>query len=132
MLSKNEIKFLRSLHQKKFRDLERKIVVEGERIITDIIARHPQSIERIIVSKNFSGNQSDFLRFECAAVDNQVFEQISASKNPQGVLALIHFPVFQIQQYQQAQYLHAPSLTDLENDKQLKIQLWQKLKQLFP
>jgi|694.fasta_scaffold14234_9 TrmH family RNA methyltransferase len=95
MLSKNEIKFLRSLHQKKFRDLERKIVVEGERIITDIIARHPQSIERIIVSKNFSGNQSDFLRFECAAVDNQVFEQISASKNPQGVLALIHFPVFQ-------------------------------------
>jgi TrmH family RNA methyltransferase len=95
MLSKNEIKFLRSLHQKKYRDLERKIVVEGERIITDIITRHPQSIERIIVLRNFSGNQSDFFKFECAAVDNQVFEQISASKNPQGVLALIHFPVFQ-------------------------------------
>jgi len=44
----------------------------------------------------------------------------------------IHFPVFQIQQYQQAQYLHAPTFTELENDKQLKIQLWQKLKQMFP
>ncbi|MEY3058685.1 MAG: hypothetical protein RL000_37 [Bacteroidota bacterium] len=44
----------------------------------------------------------------------------------------ILFPVFQIQQHQQSQYLSAPSLTDLENDKQLKIQLWQKLKQLFP
>lgn len=44
----------------------------------------------------------------------------------------IHFPVFQIQSYQQVQYLHAPSLPELENDKQLKISLWQKLKQLFP
>ena len=52
--------------------------------------------------------------------------------DPAAIGLPIHFPVFQIQQYQQAQYLHAPSLTDLENDKQLKIQLWQKLKQLFP
>ena len=44
----------------------------------------------------------------------------------------IHFPVFQIQSFQQVQYLHAPSLPELENDKQLKISLWQKLKQLFP
>jgi DNA polymerase III psi subunit len=44
----------------------------------------------------------------------------------------IHFPVFQIQAYQQVQYLHAPSLNELEIDKQMKIQLWQKLKQLFP
>jgi DNA polymerase III psi subunit len=44
----------------------------------------------------------------------------------------IQFPVFQIQTYQQIQYLHAPALSELESDKQLKIQLWQKLKQLFP
>ncbi len=44
----------------------------------------------------------------------------------------IHFPLFQIQSYQQVQYLHAPSIPELENDKQLKISLWQKLKQLFP
>lgn len=52
--------------------------------------------------------------------------------NPAAIGLPIHFPVFQIQQYQQAQYLHAPTLTDLENEKQLKIQLWQKLKLLFP
>lgn len=44
----------------------------------------------------------------------------------------IHFPVFQIQAYQNIQYLHAPALSELDSDKQLKIQLWQKLKQLFP
>lgn len=52
--------------------------------------------------------------------------------DPAAIGLPIHFPVFQIQQYQHAQYLHAPTLTELENDKQLKIQLWQKLKQLFP
>ena len=44
----------------------------------------------------------------------------------------IHFPVFQIQSFQGIQYLHAPSLEELDKDKQLKIQLWQKLKQIFP
>ena len=52
--------------------------------------------------------------------------------DPAAIGLPIHFPVFQIQQYQQAQYLHAPTFTELENDKQLKIQLWQKLKQIFP
>jgi DNA polymerase III psi subunit len=28
--------------------------------------------------------------------------------------------------------LHAPSLDALEIDKQMKMQLWQKLKQIFP
>lgn len=44
----------------------------------------------------------------------------------------MYFPIFQIQAFQQVQYLHAPNLSDLESDKQLKIQLWQKLKTLFP
>lgn len=52
--------------------------------------------------------------------------------DPAAIGLPIHFPVFQIQGYQNIQYLHAPALTELESDKQLKIQLWQKLKQLFP
>lgn len=52
--------------------------------------------------------------------------------DPASIGLPIHFPVFQIQSYQQVQFLHAPSLPELENDKQLKISLWQKLKQLFP
>jgi DNA polymerase III psi subunit len=52
--------------------------------------------------------------------------------DPASIGLPIHFPVFQIQSYQQVQFLHAPSLPELDNDKQLKISLWQKLKQLFP
>ena len=52
--------------------------------------------------------------------------------DPASIGLPIHFPVFQIQAYQNSQYLHAPALSELESNKQLKVQLWQKLKQLFP
>jgi RNA methyltransferase, TrmH family len=94
MLSKNEIKFLRSLHQKKYRDAEQKLVVEGERIIMDIIERHPEKIEKLIVNKNFIGKNSIFQGFNFIEVDKLAFEQISAAKNPQGVLALVKYPDF--------------------------------------
>lgn len=44
----------------------------------------------------------------------------------------IHFPHFQVQTFQQVQYLSAPRLEAVEADKTLKMQLWQCLKQLFP
>ncbi|MFN5423343.1 MAG: hypothetical protein ACK5AO_08755 [bacterium] len=44
----------------------------------------------------------------------------------------VFFPPFQIQLFQETKYLHAPALDMIENDKNLKLQLWQCLKQLFP
>jgi DNA polymerase III psi subunit len=69
---------------------------------------------------------------------NEILEKHQPKKiilfgvDPAAIGLPIHFPVFQIQAYQNIQYLHAPALSELEIDKQLKIQLWQKLKQLFP
>lgn len=94
MLSKNEIKFLRSLHLKKYRDFEHKLLVEGERIIADIIARHTEAVQRVFVSKNFAINISDYRSFELTILENSVFEQLAASKNPQGILALVNYPDF--------------------------------------
>jgi TrmH family RNA methyltransferase len=94
MLSKNEIKFLRSLHLKKYRDIELKLLVEGERIIADIIARHPDAVQRVFVSKDFAINISYYKAFELEILEYSVFEQLAASKNPQGILALIKYPTF--------------------------------------
>ena len=44
----------------------------------------------------------------------------------------INFPHFQVQSFQQVRYLVAPKLDTIENDKALKMQLWNCLKQLFP
>jgi len=43
----------------------------------------------------------------------------------------INFPPFQIQHFDKRTYLHAPSLSEIENDKGLKTKLWNALKALF-
>lgn len=97
MLSKNEIKLLRALHQKKVRDAQGKLIVEGERILADIVERHAKNVERIIIAKDFKGSRQVYNDFDCVEVDSRTFEQISASKNPQGVLAVLRYPVFRFE-----------------------------------
>lgn len=43
----------------------------------------------------------------------------------------LDFPMYQIQGFQQRSYVHAPTLTELENDKEEKMKLWAILKMLF-
>ena len=43
----------------------------------------------------------------------------------------INFPPFQVQHFDKRTYLHAPSLSQIENDKALKTRLWNALKALF-
>jgi hypothetical protein len=52
--------------------------------------------------------------------------------DPSGFGLPINFPHFQVQTFQQVRYLAAPKLDAIEADKELKMQLWQCLKQLFP
>ena len=92
MLSKNEIKNLRALHQKKFRDQERKILVEGERIIQDLVDRNAEKVKRIFLAKNFNANSLDLSDFDTTILDNDTIQQLAASKSPQGIVALIDCP----------------------------------------
>jgi len=43
----------------------------------------------------------------------------------------INFPHFQVQQFNKRTYLYAPAFTVIENDKAVKIKLWQSLKNIF-
>lgn len=43
----------------------------------------------------------------------------------------INFPSFQVQHFDKRTYLHAPSLSEIENDKGLKTKLWNSLKTMF-
>ena len=52
--------------------------------------------------------------------------------SPSAISLPVFFPPFQVQLFQETKYLHAPALETIENDKNLKLQLWQCLKQLFP
>lgn len=43
----------------------------------------------------------------------------------------IHFPHFQLQQFNKKTYLSAPPLSDIENYKEVKLNLWNNLKKMF-
>jgi hypothetical protein len=43
----------------------------------------------------------------------------------------INFPYFQVQQFNKRTYLYAPTFSFIENDKAVKIKLWQALKNIF-
>jgi hypothetical protein len=43
----------------------------------------------------------------------------------------LNFPPFQAQEFAGRTYMHAPSLTAIENDKELKKSLWTALKKIF-
>lgn len=43
----------------------------------------------------------------------------------------VNFPAFQVQAFNNKTYLHAPSLSDIEKEKAVKMQLWSSLKNLF-
>src|SRR5690625_5961400 len=52
LLSKNQIKFVRSLKQKKYRYYNKKYIVEGPRMISDLIVERPHLIQYIICAKD--------------------------------------------------------------------------------
>jgi hypothetical protein len=51
--------------------------------------------------------------------------------DPAGIGLPINFPQFQLQHFNKRSYLHAPTLAELEKDKEAKKQLWGSLKKLF-
>jgi hypothetical protein len=50
---------------------------------------------------------------------------------PEAIALPMRFPFFQIQQFEKTFYLSAPDLTSIEQDKKLKVELWQCLQKLF-
>lgn len=94
MLSRNDIKYLRSLEQKKIRQEYGEALIEGSRLINECL-ESGFKIEQVYYTENFiNKNQSllkklnaDKIPFKtCSEKD---IDRISPSKNPQGVAATI-------------------------------------------
>tara|TARA_Y100000994_G_scaffold123548_1_gene101420 strand:- start:1393 stop:2163 length:771 start_codon:yes stop_codon:yes gene_type:complete len=96
MLSINQIKYLKSLNQKKFRQKENKIVLDGFRIIEEAINQNIY-IEYIWIQKDFENDQVKKSFFKTLKKNNIKYsfesekdiQRISQTKNSQGILALL-------------------------------------------
>ena len=92
MLSKSQLGFIKSLHQKKYRKENEIFIVEGIKSIVEFI-NSPFKIHSIYYLAQYQSLlpalPANIKLFE---VNNAELDKISTLQNPQGILALIHIP----------------------------------------
>ena len=93
MLSKSEIKYLRSLKLKKFRQKYDQFIVEGEKSITELCT----SDYEVKIVYGLEPSKPPFVSndVEYQFISNKDLEQISTHKNPQGFIALATIPIIE-------------------------------------
>lgn len=93
MLSKNAIKYYSTLLQKKYRERERKFIVEGKRLVEEATGGDYE-FEIICVTDPFDKSHHKFVeqlrnRFRVEVIKEVDFNRLSDTKNPQGILAVL-------------------------------------------
>jgi RNA methyltransferase, TrmH family len=87
-ISKNKIKWIRSLQQKKTRDEEGLFVLEGEKMVDELIRTFPQLIHTIVHTSDFTVS-APLSSYESYEVSQTVLEQVSGFKTPNKALAVL-------------------------------------------
>ena len=90
-LSKNKIKWIRSLQLKKNRDELGLFIVEGEKMVQEAIENFSQQIDFLVVTK-FSSIKTDDVSFEMAIATDEELKSISTLKNPNKSLVVLKLP----------------------------------------
>ncbi|MEO1020954.1 MAG: RNA methyltransferase [Bacteroidota bacterium] len=88
--SQNQIKLLRKLKQRKYRDQEGLFVLEGERAVRQVLARPHPEVEAVFCDEHKQEQYDTMAEFR---VDSGVFEEVSNTEHNQGVLALCRTPL---------------------------------------
>ena len=91
-ISKNKIKWIRSLQQKKTREELGLFIVEGEKMVNEALNSFGNSIEFLCLTKNSSivlNNSS----FEVAIASDDELKSISSLKNPNKSLIVLKIPI---------------------------------------
>ena len=94
MLPKNEVKYIQSLHHKKFREEYGVFITEGTKAVAELLKRQPGWIKKIYGTAEWKEVQpksvwevADFVQVEMYEL-----EKISALQTPQQVLAVASIP----------------------------------------
>lgn len=87
MLSINEIKHIKSLHQKKFRLLNKQFVVEAYKVVIDVVNSN-YIIDNIYVTGDFK----EELNVKYTEISNKEMQRISGLKTPNNILAVVKIP----------------------------------------
>ena len=92
MISKNKIKLIASLSQKKFRDETGLFIAEGTKLVSDLAPSFQCSV--LIATAQWLVENNDIKADEVIEADIDELKKISNQKSPQGVLALFRQPTY--------------------------------------
>lgn len=92
-LSKNEIKLVKSLQIKKYRDLNRLFVVEGVKLVAELLNQTHFKVDGIFYTADFDLKLPNHVH--SFSVSDQELERISGLKTPNKVLAVVKYPTEQ-------------------------------------
>lgn len=88
--SNNEIKLLRKLNRKKYREKEQRFVVEGERGVEQVLENGLVEVETVFISERMA--ESYQLLADSALIGEDVLAEVADTENPQGILAVCKMP----------------------------------------
>lgn len=92
MLSKSQISFIKSLHQKKYRKENRLFLVEGIKSIKEFIQSDYRIHTLFYVSEQYNLLPKLPANINLFEVNNAELSKISTLQSPQGFLAVLHLP----------------------------------------
>jgi TrmH family RNA methyltransferase len=91
MISKQQLSFVRSLHQKKYRQMYGKFLVEGDKLVRELLASSFK-IEAIFKTSSWDAVIQRG-KIEVIEVSEEDLRKISTHENPNQVLAVAEIPV---------------------------------------
>ena len=94
MISKNQIKQISALSQKKQRDEAGLFVAEGTKLVLDLAAAF--KIKDIFATDSWTNEYGKSVKAEIQLVTKDELDKISNQKNPQGVLAVFEKPDYRV------------------------------------
>jgi len=98
MLSKKEIKNIKSLNLKKFRDKENLYLAEGEKIVNDLVTFAPNKIKRVYASQNWISKYNKVINLHSISVlevTERELKSLSSLNTANKVAAVAEKPEFQ-------------------------------------
>ena len=99
MLSKNRLKYIQSLKQKKFRQMYNNFVVEGEKMATEIIQHQGLTIEGIFALDSWiTANQRLLTKYDDVLhlISQKDLDRISSLKTPNQILVVCKVPTYRL------------------------------------
>ena len=98
MISKSDVKYIQSLAHKKFREEEGVFVVEGIKMVGELIAEYPEKVVQLYATKQWSEDNKEIARLgiPIAILDEKELFRISQLKTPNQVLATVKIPTQRI------------------------------------